>query len=190
MEITSRQEFLQNRKSYYERILRGETFIYPTDTIYGIGCDATNSAGVKRIRSVKCRPLTPFSVAVPSKEWIKENCILPKTAEKWLDRLPGPYTLLLKLKTRKAVAKAVNPETDVLGIRLPKNWFAKVVAELKVPVVSTSANFTGQDHMTSMDDLPSEIAEKVGFIIYDGKLGGSPSRIVKLYEGKVEILLR
>ena len=190
METTSKREFLENRKAYYERILRGEVFIYPTDTIYGIGCDATNSAAVKRIRAIKRRPMSPFSVAAPSKDWIRENCVLPKAAEEWLERLPGPYTLLLKLKPGKAVAKAVNPETEILGVRLPKNWFSKIVAELNVPVVSTSANLTGHNHMTSMDDLPSEVAEKVSFIIDEGKLGGRPSKIVKLYEGKPEVTSR
>ena len=190
MEIISRQEFLENKKHYCGKILQGAVFIYPTDTIYGIGCDATSSSGVKKIRSIKRRAIAPFSVAAPSKKWIRQNCFVPKAAEKWLERLPGPYTLLLKLKARKAVAESVNPGTEVLGVRIPKNWFSKVVAGLKVPVVSTSANVTGKKHMASMNDLPSEISKKVSFIIYEGKKRGRPSRIVKLYEGKPEIFAR
>ena len=190
MKITSKSEFLENLEYYRRKILKGAVFIYPTDTIYGIGCNATISFAVKKIRLIKRRPASPFSVAVPSKKWIRQNCFVPKAAEEWLNRLPGPYTLLLKLKSRKAVAKAANPDTDVLGIRMPKNWFSKTVAVLKVPVISTSVNLTGKNHMTSIKDLPPEVSEKVDFIIYERKLRGNPSQIVNFEKGKAEILSR
>jgi len=190
MEIISKKQFLGNKNRYFRKIAEGAVFIYPTDTIYGIGCDATNTEAVKRIRHIKQRSKLPFSVAVPSKEWIKDNCNLSKEAEKWLKKLPGPYTLLLKLKNTKAVTPVVNPKTSILGIRIPKNWFNKVVAALDVPIVSTSANITTERHMTSLKDLNQKVAEKVNFTIYDGKKKARPSKVVKLYGKKVEIVER
>lgn len=190
MRIVAKDEFLSSKAAYLKKISDGAVFIYPTDTIYGIGCDATNNAAVKRIREIKRRREAPFSVAAPSKSWIKSNCILSTEAKKWLNKLPGPYTLLLKLKNRKAVAEAVNPKTSIFGVRIPDNWFSEVVAELGIPIVSTSANITAKKHMTSLNDLDNAVANKVDFIIYEGKKESSPSTIVKLYGKKAEIIKR
>lgn len=190
MRIITKAEFLGSREHFLKRIREGGVFIYPTDTIYGIGCDATNNEAVKRIREIKHRSEAPFSVAVPSKEWIKGNCFLSAEAKKWLDKLPGPYTLLLKLKNKDAVAAAVVQKTDVIGIRIPANWFSKAVAELGLPIVSTSANITKESHMTSLNDLDREVAGKVDFIVYEGKKESSPSTIVKLYGRKTDIVNR
>ncbi|MAG16352.1 threonylcarbamoyl-AMP synthase [Candidatus Woesearchaeota archaeon] len=190
MNIVTKKEFLDNKSSYIKKIKVGAVFIYPTDTIYGLGCNATNSKAVKRIRKIKQRDTAPFSVAVPSKKWIKDNCIVSKEAEKWLKKLPGPYTLLLKLKSKKAVATAVNPKTDILGVRIPNNWFSKIVKEANIPIVSTSANITKKQHMTSLKDLNKTVAKQVDFIIYEGKKQGKPSEIVMLYEKKVKVIQR
>ncbi len=190
MQIITKAEFLENSRHFLKRIEDGSVFIYPTDTIYGIGCDATNDAAVKRIREIKKRSDAPFSVAVPSKNWIEENCVLSAEAKKWLNKLPGAYTLLLKLKGKKAVAAAINPNTDILGIRMPDNWFSNVIEALNIPIVSTSANITAKSHMTSLKDLDTEIAGKVDFIIYEGEKASSPSTIVKLYGKNIETVKR
>jgi L-threonylcarbamoyladenylate synthase len=190
MELVSKKQFLSNKNRYFRKIAEGAVFIYPTDTIYGIGCDATNSTAVKRVRQIKKRQKNPFSVAVPSKKWIRNNCYLTVEAEQWLKRLPGPYTLLLKLKNKRAVTAVVNPKTGILGIRIPRNWFADMVAELDVPIVSTSANITAESHMTSLKDLNPEVAKKVDFIVYDGEKKAGPSVIVRFYTRKAEIIGR
>jgi len=69
---------------------------------------------------------------------LKKNCEVIEEAKEWLDKLPGPYTLLLKLKNKDAVAKEVMPETDALGVRIPEHWFSGVVRMLNLPVVTTS----------------------------------------------------
>ncbi len=190
MRIISKEQFFGSKKYYLKKITDGAVFIYPTDTIYGIGCEATNNNAVKRIREIKHRSEAPFSVAVPSKIWIKENCVLSLEAKKWLAKLPGAYTLLLKLKNRKAVAAAVNHSEDVLGVRIPDNWFSKVIAELNLPIVSTSANITKEKHMTSLEDVDREVAGKVDFIVYEGKKAASPSTVVKLYGKNFEVIKR
>ena len=101
MRILNPDEFKMEKVSVIESILEGSVFIYPTDTIYGIGCNATNSDSVKKIRKLKGRLSNPFSVIAPSVEWIKENCVVAKDGEEWLKKLRGPYTLIFKLKNRK-----------------------------------------------------------------------------------------
>lgn len=190
MEVIARQQFLDSKARYFRKILDGAVFIYPTDTIYGIGCDATNSAAVDRVRSAKKRDAKPFSVAVPSKEWIRSNCVITGSAEAWLKKLPGPYTLLLELKNKDAVAEAVHPNTEILGIRMPKNWLAAEMQELGIPLVSTSANITKKKHMTSLRDLDESVASAVDFIIYEGEKAASPSTIIRFSSGKAEIIRR
>ena len=190
MKIISKQEFLKSKTKYVKKILQGAVFVYPTDTIYGIGCDATNAKAVNKIRKIKKRDDAPFSVAVPSKKWIKDNCEVSKEAEKWLKKLPGPYTLLLKLKNKAGVAKQVIPRTNILGVRIPNNWFAKIIAELEAPITATSANITTKKHMTSLKDLNQSIAEKVDFIIYDGRKAAKPSTVVDLASKEAKLLKR
>ena len=97
MQILTKAE-LYLRKEFFLRAFKNSLFIYPTDTIYGVGCDALNGVLVDRIRDLKGRYDLPFSVIAPSKEWIREQCVIDERAQEWLDKLPGPYTLILKMK--------------------------------------------------------------------------------------------
>ena len=160
-------------------ILDGKIFIYPTDTIYGIGCDATNKEAVEKIRSIKQRKENPFSVIAPSKEWIDENFVIYKNVKEWIKRLPGPYTLVLKLKNQ-CVAENVAPGLNTLGIRIPDHWFSNFVNEIDIPIVTTSANKSGNDPMVSLDDLDSEIKSMIDFIVYEGEKIGVTSKIIDL----------
>ena len=98
--------------------------------------------------------------------------------------MPGPYTLLLKLKNKKAVAKNVHnydlKGDVVLGVRMPNHWFLAVAYSSKTPLVTTSANITGQDFMTSLEDLDITIMNNVDYIFYDGPKHGALSTIIHL----------
>ena len=189
MRVINPDEFKDEKDKLIESISDGAVFIYPTDTIYGIGCDAANSDSVKKIRKLKSRTKNPFSVIAPSLDWIKENCIVTKEGEEWIKKLPGPYTLIFKLKNKKCVAKEVNPGLDTLGVRIPKHWISKIVSELEIPIVTTSVNKSSEDYMTSIDDLDDAFQNSVDFIIYEGEKEGKPSKIVDL-TGKVKIIER
>lgn len=182
MEIINKDEFNLHKEAILRGILGGAIFIHPTDTIYGIGCNANHFGAVKKVREAKQRYTRPFSVIAPSKEWIKENCDVSKEAEKWINKLPGPYTLILKLKKNDAVSSNVNMDLESLGVRIPSHWFSKVANELNIPIVTTSANVIGKDFMTSIDDLDQEIKSKIDFIIYEGEKKAKPSTIIDLTE--------
>lgn len=190
MEIITKEELMVDKEEYIKRIKQGAVFIHPTDTIYGLGCDATNTRAVTRIRHIKRRQDAPFSVIVPSKNWIYDNCEVPQKAFKWIERLPGPYTLILKLINNKAVSPKTNAGMETLGVRIPDHWFSRFVARIGVPIVTTSANISGGDFMTSIDDMDSAIGRKVDFIIYEGEKRGRPSTLVNLVEEKITITKR
>ena len=183
MQIITKDEIRLRKEELKEKILDGEIFIHPTDTIYGIGCDATNSKAVKKIREIKQRPDTPFSIMAPSKEWIRENCIITKEAEKWLDKLPGPYTLILKTKD-KPVASEVAPGLESLGVRIPNHWITKLINWIGVPIITTSVNITDEPYMTSTEDLEDSIQTQMDFCLYEGEKQGNPSKIIHLDDGE------
>lgn len=161
-------------------IREGSVFVYPTDTIYGLGCDATNGKAVMKVRQIKGREKKPFSVIAPSKSWIMENCL---TKKEDLERLPGPYTIILPLKSG-CVDPGVNLGLNTLGVRIPDHWFSQIVKKLGLPVVTTSANVSGQNFMTSIDNLDPGIKKSVDFVVYEGPKTGRPSKIIDLITGK------
>jgi len=207
MKIISKKTFLKEKEKYFDLFKKGKVFIYPTDTIYGLGCDALKEKAVEKIIRMKERKNKPMSIIAPNKEWIKENCILNKNAEKWMKKLPGKYTLIMNLKNKKSISNLVNQKHDVppcfktgthaldaqdtcqvsrhnnqesLGVRIPKNWFAKILEEYSNPFVTTSVNLTGEKPMSSLKDLNNKVKRRVDYLIYEGKITGKPSTIVDL----------
>ena len=188
MKILNKDEVFMQETHIKEEILRGSAvFIHPTDTIYGLGCDATNDNAVSKIREIKERFKRPFSVIAPSKNWIVKNCEMTDKAEEWLDKLPGPYTLIMKLKNKDSVSEHANMGMDTIGVRMPDHWMSHVASAVGVPLITTSANKIDQDFMTSLDDLDSSIKSKVDFIMYEGEKKGRPSKLVHLEGEEVEI---
>ncbi len=189
MRVLTKEEFQVNLNRGIIS-LHNMVFIHPTDTIYGMGCNAEDDGCVKKIRSLKERDTAPFSIIAPSIEWVKENCFIDEKAERWLKKLPGPITLVLKLKNIDAISKYVNPGMTTIGVRIPKNWFQEIVAEKGVPIITTSANKHNGNFMTSLDNLDNEIRTNVDFIIYEDEKISKPSKIVDLTEPKFKILRR
>ncbi len=150
-------------------VLEGKVFIYPTDTVYGLGCDATNESAVQRIREIK-GSTKPFSVVAPSKQWIRKYCRYGKELEK----LPGPYTFLYT----STAQVACNNHSGILGIRLPAHPFTAYIAQAGVPFVTTSVNRTGERPIQQIQDVPQEILQKVDIIVNVGPIRGKPSTII------------
>ena len=184
MDIITKEELLQNKDNFFTRIEQGVAFIYPTDTIYGLGCNAADERAVAKLRKAKHRYEIPFSVIAPSKKWILENCEVAQKERKWINKLPGPYTLILTLKNKDKIADNVTNGLATIGLRIPDNWFSNFINELGFPIVTTSANIAGQNFMTSLEDLDIRIKAKADFIIYEGEKHGRPSQIVNLVDGE------
>lgn len=163
---------------FTEDIKNGAIFIYPTDTIYGIGCDATNENSVAMIRRIKNKDVNPMSVIAPSLDWIRENLEIDENLlEKYL---PGPYTLILKKKNPDFLKDVSSKET--LGVRIPDAEFTKLVQKAGVPFITTSVNYTGEPYAISISDIDKDILDVVHIVIGVGKLDGRPSTLV--VEGK------
>ncbi|MBI5390855.1 threonylcarbamoyl-AMP synthase [Candidatus Woesearchaeota archaeon] len=190
MRILPPQDFLAEVISSTEKIRQGAVFIYPTDTIYGIGCDATNEAAVQKIRQLKGRMDKPFSVIAPSEAWIRKYCVI--NDESWLRRLGEGITLILALKKGRinAVAPAVIAGSRNLGVRIPKHWISKFVSDYGKPIVTTSVNPAGMAYMTSKERGDPHILALVDFIIDEGEKTGRPSTIVDITGKEVKMIQR
>lgn len=191
MEILTKAELNDHKNSIMKEIeINGKIIIYPTDTIYGIGCNAHDEEAVKKIRTAKGRGIQPFSIIVPSIDWIKKNCDINSQSKEWLKKLPGPYTLIFNLKNGKDLAKSLNPGISTIGVRIPNHWISDFVKELGIPLVTTSANRSGQDPMKGVDDLHDGLKKVTSYLIDEGELHGRPSKLVNLTEKEVKIIER
>lgn len=172
-------------KKMREAIEQGKVIIYPTDTLYGIGGNALDEKIVKKIYKIKKRSKhDPLSVIIKDIGMIKEYCNIKNGEKRKLKKyLPGPYTVLVKRSRKKIPVSNIKR----LGIRMPAYSFIKRVMEkVDVPLISTSANISGEESPTSLDQIPKEILDMVDFVFDGGETKlKRPSTIVDLPTGRV-----
>jgi len=165
------------RNELITAIKSGALFFYPTDTIYGIGCDATNEKAVSKIREIKNRNDKAFSIIPPSKAWVSENCEETSSYRELLSKNNVAYTAILSMVNEKALAPSVLLTKQTVGIRFPKHEITGFVRELGLPIVTTSMNISPSKPLASLENIPEELSKGVMFAIDEGVLGGSPSTL-------------
>lgn len=155
-------------------IKKGKIFIYPTDTIYGLGCDAANKFAVEKIKQIKNRDKDkPFSVIAPSIDWINNHLIVDCELSKYL---PGPYTIILKKKNPDFLRHVSS--SDSLGVRIPASDFTEIIQLANTPFITTSVNLSGEPFIKNINEIPEEILENIDHIIDYGELNGKPSTLI------------
>jgi len=160
---------------FVKEILKGKIFIYPTDTIYGLGCNADNKDSVEKIKQIKERDRDkPLSVIAPDFKWIEKNCLVDVELSKYF---PGPYTLILRKKDKAFLSHVSN--TEFIGIRIPACDFYENIKKARVPFITTSVNLSGESFAKSIGEISRSILNKVDVILDEGKLNGTPSTIIK-----------
>ncbi len=169
------------RNEMMEEMRTGSIFVYPTDTVYGIGCNALISDSVKKIRKIK-KTDHPFSVIAPSKEWILKNLVVD--SKKSLDVLPGAYTLIFRKKEPFFLREVSSLPT--LGVRIPSHPITKILMDIGIPFVTTSANISGKSHIRKAKGVK---LKGVNFLIDGGILPGPPSMVIDL-SGDEEKVIR
>jgi len=174
--LKNKQNPEKDKQALLDKIKSGKIFIYPTDTIYGLGCNALNSESVKQIKEIKSRDKDkPLSIIAPSLKWIEKNLIIPHNTN-LKKYLPGPYTLILK-KKKKNFLKHVS-STDSLGIRIPDCNFSLLIQETNLPFITTSVNLSGEKFAKNIKEISKKIKNKVDVIINEGELNTKPSTLV------------
>jgi tRNA threonylcarbamoyl adenosine modification protein (Sua5/YciO/YrdC/YwlC family) len=171
-------------------ILRsGGIVIYPTDTVYGMGCDLFNKKGIERIYETQRRDRRqPLSFICADLKDISRYARVSDDAYKIMKRLlPGPYTFILEAS--RAVPKIILPKRQTTGIRVPDNRICQaLVAEMGSPVISTSVK-NGEGEFLSDPRIIEELfGKRVDMIIDGGIIAATPSSVVSLLDEGVEVI--
>lgn len=169
------------------RVLRaGGVILYPTDTVWGLGCDATNAEAVARIYRLK---------RSENKKSMLVLCATPDMTVRYVNKAPGiafevqematePLTLVLP--GAAGVAPNLIPDEGTLGVRIPDHAFCQaLLRRLGRPVVSTSANLSGEPAPRRLDEVARELIEGVDHVVdprFEGRPTGKPSSIILFNE--------
>lgn len=172
-----------------EILKSGGIIIYPTDTVYGMGCDLFNKKGIERIYEIQRRDRKqPLSFVCADLKDISHYARVSDDAYKIMKRLlPGPYTFVLEAS--RIVPKIILPKRQTTGIRIPDNRICQaLVAEMGSPIISTSVK-DGEGELLSDPRIIDELfGKRVDMIIDGGILVATPSSVVSLLAEGVEVI--
>jgi tRNA threonylcarbamoyl adenosine modification protein (Sua5/YciO/YrdC/YwlC family) len=174
-----------------EVLSNGGVIVYPTDTVYGIGCDIFNKKAIDRIYELKGKSRKqPLSFIVPDLKEISKYAHVSDDAYRLMRRIfPGPYTVVLPA-TRMVPRRIAPVNKRTVGIRIPDNKICMLLLkEFPNPIISTSANLSGQDILNDPEKILEELGDKVDLILDCGLLGLEPSTVIDL-TGKEPVVLR
>ena len=175
-----------------EAFKKGEIVLYPTDTVWGIGCDATNFNAVQKIYQLKQRENSKTMICLVSDQKMLSRFIeeIPEAIKNILKHAQKPTTVIYDRPKNMAQNLIANDNT--IGIRIVKGEFCfNLINMLNKPIVSTSANITGKPTPKSFKEIETEILKGVDYVVNlkRDSLGSTASSIIKLSQnGEVRIL--
>jgi L-threonylcarbamoyladenylate synthase len=176
-----------------ETLKNGGVILYPTDTVWGLGCDATNETAVQKIYAIKNRSDSKSMLI------LLEN---PALLDRYIEEVPNIAWDLIEISTTpltiiypgaRNLAKSLIAEDGSIGIRFTKESFTReLLGKFRKPLVSTSANISGQPAPTIFAEISGDIKSQVDYIVQhrqDDKTPAKPSGIIKLQvNGQIEII--
>lgn len=171
---------------------QGGIILYPTDTIWGIGCDATNAGAVAKIYRLKKREESKSMICLVNGERMLYQIFdkIPETAWQIMELSDKPTTLVLDKP--KNIAENLIAADGTLGVRMVKEPFCyKLMERLKNPLVSTSANLSGAASPCSFQEISPEILKGVDYVVnlHREKICSQASTIIKLsLDNQVKII--
>lgn len=174
-----------------ENLKQGGVVVYPTDTTYGLGCDIFNRKGIKKIYQIKQRdPRKPFSFICNDLAEVSNYAQVSNFAFKILKRhLPGPYTFVLE--ATKIVPESLTTRQKTVGIRIPDNTISRlIVQELGHPLVTTSANISGENVIQDPEMIDAKMEKMVDIVVDGGVSMGVESTVISLLDGDEIKVLR
>ncbi|KUJ56331.1 L-threonylcarbamoyladenylate synthase [Chryseobacterium aquaticum] len=170
----------------------GGTILYPTDTIWGIGCDATNIDAINKIFEIKKRDKNKsMIILVETEKRLQDLVDVPEMAWEIMDLSEKPVTLVYQ--NPKGLPKEILAEDGSIGIRLVKNDFCKkLITKLNKPLVSTSANLSGDKSPLKFSDISPEIIDLVDYTVEENRevvSKYSGSSVIKIWsDNRIKVL--
>ena len=181
-------------KKACEIMEKGGIILYPTDTIWGIGCDATNEDAVKRVYEIKKRIDSKALIVLVDKPVKVEFYVreVPEIALDLIDVADKPLTIVYP--NARNLATNVLADDGSVGIRITQETFSRKLCErFRKAIVSTSANISGQPAPTNFNEISDEIKQAVDYVVtyrQDDPYQPSPSSVIWIGEGGVIKILR
>lgn len=183
----------EDLKKAIEVLKQGGIILYPTDTIWGIGCDATNEAAVEKIHAIKQREKDKAMLVLldnPAKlqTYVQD---VPEIAWDLIELTDKPLTIIFN--NAKNLAQNLISQDGSIGIRVTSEEFSSELCKrFRKPIVSTSANISGQPAPQNFHEIEPEILELVDYVVeyrQNDMSKSAPSSILKLsYNGTIEII--
>jgi tRNA threonylcarbamoyl adenosine modification protein (Sua5/YciO/YrdC/YwlC family) len=172
-----------------DTLKKGGVVAYPTDTTYGIGCSIFSKKGIERIYLIKQREKKkPFSFICTDISEIAKYAKVSNYQFKIMRRLlPGPYTFVLEANS--IVPDLLLTKQRTVGIRMPDNRIClALVSELGHPIVTTSANLSGEDPIGNPWQVEDDMGKQLDIVVDGGELTADVSSVVSLIGDTPEIL--
>ena len=184
----------QDIKKALDVLRNGGIILYPTDTIWGLGCNAENEEAVKRIYEIKQRADSKSMLTlidVPNRLEMYVTTV-PEVAWDLVEQTDKPLTIIYP--NAKNLAKNLIAEDGSVGIRLVNEPFCnQLISRFQRPIVSTSANISGQKAPAIFDEISQEIIDAVDYVVeyrQDDLTPAKASSIIKLNEGGLFQIIR
>jgi L-threonylcarbamoyladenylate synthase len=175
--------FQENINKCVEVLKHGGLILYPTDTVWGIGCDATNPAAVNKVYALKQRDDSKALICLVANQAMLERHLktVPEQAYDIIDLATKPTTIIYD--EPKDIAANLVSDDGSLAIRVSSDKFCQyLINKFGKPIVSTSANISGQPTPKTFGQIQSEILKGVNYVValYQDKENSAPSSIIKL----------
>ncbi|MGE5393970.1 MAG: L-threonylcarbamoyladenylate synthase [Candidatus Saccharibacteria bacterium] len=178
---------IEDIKAAIEVLQKGGVILYPTDTVWGLGCDATNEEAVKKLNDIKKRDISKGMIVLMENAALLDRYVeqVPEIAFDLIELSDRPLTIIYD--RAKNLAKNLVAADGSIAIRITSEAFsAELVRRFKKPIVSTSANVSGKKTPATYHEIPQEIIASVDYVVkyrQNETQKGRPSSIMKLGRG-------
>jgi L-threonylcarbamoyladenylate synthase len=186
-------DFSEDIKNACDVLRKGGTILYPTDTIWGLGCDATNKDAVSKIFELKKRPENMSMIVLVCNEVMIERYVreVPEIAWQLIEVADKPITIIYPGARNLAVNAIASDGT--IGIRICKDDFCnQLISRFGKPIISTSANFSGEKSPSFFDEISEDLAKAVDYSVtyrQSDTQPTEPSSIIKIgLGGEIKII--
>lgn len=177
-----------------EVIRNGGVILYPTDTIWGLGCDPANEAAVEKIFRIKHRTENASLIVLVSTEQLLNHYVdlIPEICYDLMDMATSPLTIIYP-KGRKVAPKVLAADGSIAVRKTDHEFCAKLMQRTRCGLVSTSANISGQPAPSAFEDISPEILEAADYVVNlpGVSSSGKASQIIKVGpKGEIKIIRR
>jgi len=189
LSINSQNPQMRLIKKAADILRQGGIIIYPTDTVYGLGCDLSNKKGIERIYELKKRNRKePLSFVCSDLKHISQYAEVTDYAYRTMKRLlPGAYTFIMEAS--RLVPKIILPKRSTTGIRVPDNQIClALIKELGQPIISTSVKNPQGETLGDPSVIKEYFGSIVDLIIDGGIIMPQPSSVISLVDDNIEII--